>query len=193
MSTKKRLLTPQEKIDKIAPHFKIIMETLGLDTKSPAIKDTPRRVAKMYVNEICAGLHNAPPKITVFPNKQYDQMLIEKNITLTSLCEHHWMPIHGRCHIAYIPGKEVIGLSKLIRVAQHFAAKPQIQEGLTEEIAEFLKKTLETENVAVVIEAAHYCCIQRGVKDVNSTTITSHLGGVFKEPAVRTELFNFIK
>jgi GTP cyclohydrolase I len=148
----------------------------------------------MYVNEIFAGLHSPSPKITVFPNEEnYDQMLVVKDITIFSCCEHHFVPIHGKCHIAYIPQSKVIGLSKLIRVAQHFSAKPQLQERLTQEIGNHLQKVLATDNVALVVEAAHFCCSMRGARDPNSKTVTSFLGGAFKKQELRTEFLSHLK
>jgi GTP cyclohydrolase I len=183
-----------QKQKRIAKHFAGIMEELGLDLQDDSLKDTPNRVAKMYVHEIFSGLHSAPPKITTFKNKEnYDQMLVMKDVTIYSCCEHHFVPIHGKAHIAYIPKDEVIGLSKLIRVAQYFAAKPQLQERLTQEIGNFLQECLGTQDVAVVIEAAHFCCSMRGARDPNSQTITSFLGGSFKALDVRSEFFNHLK
>ena len=180
---------------KIAKHFKAIMEELGLDLKDESLKGTPDRVAKMYVDEFCSGLDvKNEPKIKVFPNdKNYDQMLVEKNITLHSMCEHHFVPIVGKCHIAYIPGNTLIGLSKLIRVANYFARRPQLQERLTQDIADFLKEKLHTEDVAVIIDADHFCCKIRGVRDATSSTVTNHLGGRFRMPEVRKELFDSIR
>lgn len=183
----------KNKIALIEPHVKAIMEHLGLDLKNESLANTPNRVAKMYVNEIFSSLHSEPPKITTFPNTGYDQLLLEKNITVYSTCEHHLVPIHGKCHIAYIPKDRVIGLSKLIRTAQYFASKPQIQERLTQEIGNFLQEKLGTEDVAVVMDLAHFCCSMRGARDPNSTTITSFIGGKFKSNELRTELFSLIK
>ena len=180
---------------KIATHFRAIMEELGLDLKDESLKGTPDRVAKMYVNEFCSGLDpKNEPRIAVFPNdKKYNQMLVEKNIVLHSMCEHHFVPIVGKCHIAYIPGSTLIGLSKLIRVANYFARRPQLQERLTQDIADFLKEKLDTEDVAVIIDADHFCCRIRGVRDASSSTVTTHLGGRFMLPEVRRELFDSIK
>lgn len=179
----------------ISSKFAEIMIELGLDLNDPSLKGTPDRVAKMYINEFCSGLDlDNEPKITVFPNdKKYDQMLVEKNITIYSMCEHHFVPIIGKCHIAYIPGGKLIGLSKLIRVATFFARKPQLQERLTQEIADYLKEKLDTNDVAVIIDADHYCCRIRGVQDPTSSTVTTHLGGRFRMPEVRKELFDTIK
>ena len=180
---------------KIAEHFAGIMTELGLDLKDESLKGTPDRVAKMYVNEFCSGLNeDNEPKITTFPNdKEYNQMLVEKNITIYSMCEHHFVPIVGKCHIAYIPGRKVIGLSKLIRVAQFFSRKPQLQERLTQEIAEYLSEKLGTADIAVIIDAEHFCCKIRGAQDPNSSTVTSHIGGKFLNGDVRRELFDILK
>jgi len=182
------------KIEQIRYHVAEIMDVLGLERKDESLKNTPLRVAKMYVNEVFSSLHEDAPKITTFPNSHgYNQMLIEKNITIYSTCEHHLVPIFGKCHIAYIPGDRVIGLSKLIRVAQYFSAKPQIQEKLTHEIGVFLQNELNTKDVAVVMDLAHFCCSMRGARDQNSTTITSFLGGSFKETEARTEFMALIR
>lgn len=182
-----------EKIVIIEKHFAAIMETLGLNLKDASLKNTPNRVAKMYVNEIFAGLHKELPVATTFPNPGYNQMVVERNVTIFSVCEHHFVPIVGKCHIAYIPNKKVVGLSKMIRVAQHFAAKPQIQEGLTQEIGTHLQKVLNTENVAVLVDCVHFCCSMRGARDINSSTVTTFLGGNFIQQEVREEFFNTIK
>lgn len=187
-------MTEAEKIKKIATNFKNILTTLGINLKDEGYADTPNRVAKMYVEEIFKGLHSSPPKITTFPNdKGYDLMLIEKDITVFTVCQHHFVPIYGKCHIAYMPGERVIGLSKLIRVAQYFSAKPQIQEGLTMEIGTFLQKILKTEEVAVLMDLKHMCCSMRGARDISSGTVTSFLGGNFKTDGLRQEFFNFVK
>ena len=188
-----KLTDNAKKVAVIEKHFAGIMDALGLDLKDASLKNTPNRVAKMYVHEIFAGLHQPLPVITTFPNPNYDQMLVERNVTVYTCCEHHFVPIVGKCHIAYLPGKKVIGLSKLIRVVQHFAAKPQIQEGLTQEIGNHLQKVLDTENVAVVVDCVHFCCSMRGARDINSSTVTSFLGGAFKDQAVREEFINTIK
>jgi GTP cyclohydrolase I len=180
------------RISKIEKHFTEIMKLLDLDVTDESIKDTPKRVAKMYFNEVFSSLHNKPPKITTFPNKGYDQILVEKNITINSYCEHHFVPFVGTCHIAYLPGSRVIGLSKLIRVAQYFSYKPQLQERLTTEIAEYLIKVLKTEDVAVIINCQHFCCKVRGAKDANSSTVTSYMGGIFRNVAAKAELLKLI-
>lgn len=191
---KKELQNREEIQSKISEHYKQIMELLGLDLKDPSLKGTPDRVAKMYLEDLCKGLYEDTPRIAIFPNDgKYDQMLVERNITMHSVCEHHFVPIVGKVHVAYIPDKNVIGLSKLIRIVQHVSARPQLQERLTQDIANTLKKVLETENVAVVVEAVHFCCNIRGAKDPNASTVTSYLGGDFRTPEVRKELYDNIK
>jgi GTP cyclohydrolase IA len=183
------------KIKLISSHFKQIMEILGLDLSDDSLKDTPKRVAKMFVKETFSGLNvENKPKITLFENKyQYNQMLVEKNITLYSCCEHHFVPIIGKAHVAYISNGKVIGLSKINRIVQYYSKRPQVQERLTEQIAQALKEALNTENVAVVIDATHLCVASRGVNDINSTTITSHYSGKFKQEETRKEFLSFIK
>lgn len=185
-------ISDEEKKDKIAYHFKEIMYILGLDLTDDSLKGTPKRVAKMYVEEIFSGLNPAnKPKIALFDNKyQYNQMLIEKNITFYSNCEHHFVPIIGKAHVAYISSGKVIGLSKLNRIVQHYAKRPQVQERLTNQIAEDLKSILDTEDVAVIIDAKHLCVSSRGVKDDTSSTVTSFYGGVFNTPSKIAELQN---
>lgn len=188
-------LTADAKIQKIESDFKSIMQTLGLDLEDDSLNGTPKRVAKMFVNELFWGLNDSDfPKMTVQDNKfEYDQMLIETNIDVRSACEHHWQPIVGVAHIAYIPGKSLIGLSKLNRVTDYFSRRPQVQERLTEQIADKLKEVLQTDNIAVVIDAEHFCVKMRGIKHQNCTTRTSSLGGAFKEDnQTKTEFFNSI-
>jgi GTP cyclohydrolase IA len=169
------LLSDEEKIDRIEHHFREIMEALGLDLTDESLTGTPARVAKMYVKEIFAGLNPAnKPQIALFENKyNYKQMLVEKNITLFSNCEHHFVPIYGKAHVAYISSGKVIGLSKLNRIVQYFAQRPQVQERLTEQIARELQDVLETKDVAVIIDATHMCVASRGIKDIGSSTVTS--------------------
>jgi len=183
-----------EKKSIIAFHFREIMETLGLDLNDDSLKGTPERVAKMYIDEIFSGLDPAnKPKIALFDNKyQYKEMLVEKNITFYSNCEHHFVPIIGKAHVAYISNGKVIGLSKLNRIVQYFAKRPQVQERMTVQIAKELQTILETENVAIVIEAKHLCVSSRGVHDDTSTTVTSFYGGDFKHSNKRNELHNYI-
>lgn len=187
-------LSDEEKIQKIESHFKEIMETLGLDLKDDSLKGTPARVAKMYINEIFSGLNPAnKPKITLFKNRyQYNQMLVEKDITFYSNCEHHFVPIFGKAHLAYISNGHVIGLSKLNRIVQYYAKRPQVQERLTVQIAKELQKVLKTEDVAVLMDARHLCVSSRGIQDSSSATVTSFYGGKFKEEATRSEFLKYI-
>jgi GTP cyclohydrolase I len=187
--------TDDMKIHLIQHHFSEIMRILGLDLEDDSLKDTPARVAKMYVKEVFSGLNpENRPAITVFENKyNYGRMVLEKNITLHSYCEHHLVPIVGKAHVAYIPGRHVIGLSKLNRIVQFYSRKPQVQERLTEEIAAALKEALQTEDVAVMIDAVHFCVASRGVQDVNSSTVTSHFSGKFENADARNEFLSAIK
>lgn len=189
------VLTNSEKKEKIAKHFKEIMLTLGLDLDDDSLKGTPERVAKMYVEEIFSGLDPTnKPKPALFENKYaYNEMLVEKNITLYSNCEHHFVPIIGKAHIAYISNGKVIGLSKLNRIAQYFAKRPQVQERLTVQIARELQDILDTEDVAVIIDARHLCVSSRGVKDVNSDTVTSFFGGQFIDEDRKREFFSYLE
>lgn len=183
-------LGPDEKIKKITEHMTQILQTLGLDLTNDSLRDTPRRIAKMYVNEIFTGLNDAQfPKITVIENEMaYDQMVLIRDIKVMSMCEHHFMPIHGFATVAYIPNKKVIGLSKINRVVQFYSRRPQVQERLTKQIGDCLQLILDTEHVAVHIDARHYCVIARGVEDQDSSTITSDLRGHFKTlPQTRAE------
>ncbi|MGA0558677.1 GTP cyclohydrolase I FolE [Larkinella sp. VNQ87] len=189
------VLSDDAKIDLIEDHFREIMNILGLDLTDDSLNGTPRRVAKMYVKEIFSGLNPAKkPKATLFENRyQYSEMLVEKNITIHSQCEHHFVPIIGRAHIAYISSGKVIGLSKLNRIAQYFSKRPQVQERLTVQIAEELKNVLRTEDVAVVVDAKHLCVSMRGVQDVSSSTVTAHYSGKFKtDEATRQEFLRYI-
>ena len=191
----KGLMNDDEKIKIIADHFKGIMQTLGLDLKDDSLKDTPERVAKMYVKEIFSGLNAAnEPHVTLFENKyQYNKMLIEKGITLFSYCEHHFVPIVGKVHVGYISKGKVIGLSKINRLVQYFAKRPQVQERLTNQIAEGLKKAIGTEDVAVVIDAVHLCVASRGIRDTNSSTITAQYSGKFINEGTKNEFLTLIK
>lgn len=182
-------------IELIAGKFGEIMELLGLDLNDESLSKTPMRVAKMYVNELFKGLDSANmPPISTFPNDEgYATMLVEKNIRIVSVCEHHFVPIIGHCHIAYIPGSRVIGLSKFHRIVDFFGSKPQLQERLIQQIGTFLVEILDTEDVAVVVDAVHHCCNIRGVKDFNSSTVTSFISGKFTEPTVKQEFLTFIK
>ena len=188
-------LSRNEKIDKIQSHFKEIVTTLGIDLKDDSLTDTPKRIAKMYVNEIFWGLdYDAFPKATVVENKMnYNEMIVERNISVQSNCEHHFVVIDGLATVAYVPNKNVLGLSKINRIVEYFSKRPQIQERLTEQIYHALSFILETENVAVMVDAQHYCVKSRGVEDTGSSTITSRLGGNFKEyPEVRAEFLSLI-
>lgn len=175
----------EEKIDEITQHFTRIMEILGLDLADDSLAETPRRVAKMYVKELFWGLDpDKFPKATTVDNKmKYDSMVVEKDITVMSACEHHFVTIDGKATVAYIPNEKVLGLSKLNRIVEYFARRPQIQERLTEQVWHALSFILGTENVAVYIDAEHYCVKSRGVEDHGSHTITSKLGGAFKDNA----------
>ena len=183
-----------EKKEIIAEHFRAIMETLGLDLDDDSLMGTPYRVAKMYVEEIFHGLDpNNKPKIALFENKyQYNEMLVEKNITFYSNCEHHFVPIIGKAHIAYISSGKVIGLSKINRIVDYFARRPQVQERLTNQIGNELKDILGTEDVAVVIDAKHLCVSSRGIKDDTSSTITSFYSGKFKSSSAKKEFQNYL-
>lgn len=183
------------KIELIEKHFREIMNILGLDLNDDSLNGTPHRVAKMYVKEIFRGLNPAnKPKISMFENKyKYNQMLVEKNITLYSNCEHHFVPIIGKVHVAYISSGQVIGLSKINRIVQYYAQRPQVQERLTKQIANELKTILGTDDVAVVIDAHHLCVSSRGVTDVNSSTVTAEYTGKFNDQDVRKEFLSYIE
>jgi GTP cyclohydrolase I len=184
-----------EKIDIIKDKFTDIMNVMGLDLSDDSLQDTPNRVAKMYINEIFWGLdYEAFPKCTAVENKmEYESMVVERNINVQSNCEHHFVVIDGVGTVAYIPNKKVLGLSKLNRVVEYFAKRPQIQERLTEQVFYALQYILDTDHIAVVIDAQHYCVKSRGVEDVGSSTITSKLGGGFKtDKALRAEFMNLI-
>jgi len=189
-------LSRNEKIEKIEGHFDQIVSTLGLDLKDDSLTDTPKRVAKMYVNEIFWGLdYDAFPKATVVENKmQYNEMVVEKGVSVQSYCEHHFVNIDGLATVAYVPNKKVLGLSKMNRIVEYFSRRPQIQERLTEQIYHALSFILETENVAVMIDAKHFCVKSRGVEDTQCSTVTSRLGGSFKaHPEVRAEFLALLK
>ena len=188
-------LSNNEKIDIIKSDVQHIMETLGLDLSDDSLKGTPNRVAKIFVNEIFGGLDpSKKPKASTFDNKyQYGEMLVEKNITLYSTCEHHFLPIVGRAHVAYISNGTVIGLSKMNRIVDHFAKRPQVQERLTIQIVKELQKALNTKDVACVIDAKHLCVNSRGIRDIESSTVTSEFGGNFKEKDTRREFLDYIQ
>jgi GTP cyclohydrolase IA len=188
-------LSNEEKKKEIEKHFRAIMHTLGLDLTDDSLKGTPARVAKMYVEEIFSGLDpKNEPKIALFDNKyHYNEMLVEKNITLYSSCEHHFVPIIGKAHIAYISSGKVIGLSKLNRIAQYYAKRPQVQERLTVQIGKHLQRILETDSVAVIIDAEHLCVSSRGIKDDSSATVSAFYGGEFEKKSKKQELFTYLK
>lgn len=187
--------TDDEKVVEIEAHFRSIMEILGLDLTDDSLKGTPRRVAKMYVKEIFQGLNPAnKPAIALFENKyKYNEMLVEKNISFYSNCEHHFVPIIGKAHVAYISNGKVIGLSKLNRLVEYFAKRPQVQERLTMQIGKELQKDLGTDDVAIVIDAKHLCVASRGVEDDTSSTITAFYGGKFKEDKVKEEFLKYLE
>lgn len=184
-----------EKMDKIIHNVNEILHTLGLDLTDDSLKGTPKRVAKMYVKEIFSGLDpKNKPKASTFENKyKYGEMLVEKNITLYSTCEHHLLPIVGRAHVAYISSGRVIGLSKMNRIVDYYAKRPQVQERLTMQIVKELQEALGTDDVACVIDAKHLCVNSRGIRDIESSTVTSEFGGKFKEKDTRKEFLNYIQ
>ena len=187
--------TDEAKIEAISGHFEAIMRELGLDLSDDSLAGTPRRVAKMYVQEWFKGLDpKHRPDVRMFDNRyEYHQLLVERDITLFSCCEHHFVPIIGKAHVAYLPGSHVVGLSKLNRVVQYYARRPQVQERLTRQIAEELKQSLGTDDVAVLIEADHLCVMSRGVNDTSSSTLTSEYGGRFaSDEALRREFLRQI-
>ena len=187
-------LTNKEKTDAIAHHFRSIMKILDLDLNDDSLKDTPSRVAKMYVEEIFEGLDNSKiPNIKKFENSfDYKGIILEKNINLYSICEHHFVPIIGKAHIGYFAKNKIVGLSKLNRIVNFFSKKPQVQEKLTVQIVDFLKKELETEDVACIIDAQHLCVSMRGIKDVNSWTSTAEYSGKFLESNFKNEFLQLI-
>ena len=188
-------LSNNEKIDIIKSDVQHIMETLGLDLSDDSLKGTPNRVAKMFVNEIFGGLDpQKKPKASTFENKyQYGEMLVEKNITVYSTCEHHFLPIVGRAHVAYISNGTVVGLSKMNRIVDYFSKRPQVQERLTIQIVKELQRVLNTNDVACVIDAKHLCVNSRGIRDIESSTVTSEFGGKFKEKETKREFLDYIK
>ena len=187
-------MSDEDKMQKIEHHFSAIMQTLGLDLTDDSLKGTPKRVAKMFVKEVFSGLNPAnKPHPRLFENKyKYDQMLVEKDITFYSHCEHHFVPIYGKAHVAYISSGEVIGLSKINRIVQYYAKRPQVQERLTVQIAKELQKVLKTDHVGVVVDANHMCVASRGVGDTNSKTGSAYFGGKFKEDQTKNEFLNYI-
>lgn len=188
-------LNDDEKMAIIEEHFAEIMHTLGLDLSDDSLQGTPRRVAKMFVQEIFGGLDPArKPRISVFDNKyQYRRMLVEKNIDVTSTCEHHFLPIFGKAHVAYISSGKVIGLSKINRIVDYYARRPQVQERMTRQILEALKEALDTEDVIVMVDAKHMCVHARGIQDTESTTVTVEYSGEFTDPDTRREFLDYVK
>jgi GTP cyclohydrolase I len=188
-------ITDDEKIEKIKKDVESILLTLGMDLTDDSMKGTPNRVAKMFVKEIFGGLNpDRKPIASTFENNyKYGEMLVEKNITLYSTCEHHLLPIIGRAHVAYISNGRVIGLSKMNRIVEYYSKRPQVQERLTMQIVQELQRALGTEDVACVIDAKHLCVNSRGISDIESSTVTSEFGGKFKEPQARREFLDYIK
>lgn len=187
-------LDDDTKIEVIEDLFEQIMITMGLDLKDDSLKGTPHRVAKMYVKEIFSGLNpDNKPLLRSFENKyKYKGIVVEKNISFSSTCEHHFVPIIGSAHVAYIPNGNVIGLSKLNRIVDYFARRPQVQERMNKQILNELQEALGTQDVAVIIEAKHFCVHARGIRDINSTTTTSEFGGKFLDTETRKELMTYI-
>jgi GTP cyclohydrolase I len=187
-------LKAEEKVDLIEAKFADILHILGMDLNDDSLSGTPRRVAKMYVNEIFQGLlPEQKPSIKLFENKyRYGQMLVEKGITVHSYCEHHLVPILGKAHVAYISSGKVIGLSKINRLVRYFSKRPQVQERLTEQIGAELKKALQTEDIAVYIDAEHMCVKTRGIEDCSSSTVTMHYSGKFRQESYRNEFLKII-
>ena len=188
-------LTEKEKIASIEKDIAHILHTLGMDLTDDSLNGTPLRVAKMFVEEIFGGLNpKRKPKLSTFDNSyKYGEMLVEKNITLYSTCEHHLLPIVGRAHVAYISNGKVIGLSKMNRIVEYYAKRPQVQERLNMQIVQALQKALGTEDVACIIDAKHLCVNSRGVGDITSSTVTAEYGGKFKEDSVKRELLDYIQ
>jgi len=188
-------LSDEQKIEAIKKDVESILLTLGMDLTDDSLKGTPNRVAKMFVKEIFGGINpNKKPSSSTFENQyRYGEMLVEKNITLYSTCEHHLLPIIGRAHVAYISNGKVIGLSKMNRIVEYFAKRPQVQERLTMQIVQELQKVLNTDDVACVIDAKHLCVNSRGIRDIESSTVTAEYGGQFKNELKRREFLEYIK
>jgi GTP cyclohydrolase I len=188
-------LSDDEKIERIKADVESILTTLGMDLTDDSLKGTPNRVAKMFVRELFGGLNpNKKPSSSTFENKyKYNEMLVEKNITVYSTCEHHLLPIVGRAHVAYISNGTVVGLSKMNRIVDYYSKRPQVQERLTIQIVKELQKVLNTENVACIIDAKHLCVNSRGIRDIESSTVTAEFGGKFKEELTRREFLEYIK
>ena len=187
--------TDDQKIAEIEQHFRAIMEIIGMDLRDDSLRGTPLRVAKMYVKELFQGLNPANmPSMTLFENKfNYNEMLVEKNINFYTNCEHHFVPFFGKAHVAYISSGKVIGLSKLNRLVEYFSKRPQVQERLTMQVGKALQTVLQTQDVAIVMDAKHLCVASRGVKDDSSNTITSFFGGKFQEEATKMEFLKYIE
>jgi len=188
-------LNDEQKMEIIEDKFRDIMETMGLDLNDDSLRGTPHRVAKMFIKEIFYGLNpENKPQISVFENKfKYGEMLVEKNINMNSTCEHHFLPIVGKAHVAYISSGEVIGLSKINRIVDYYARRPQVQERLTVQIANELRTILKTDDVAVLIDAKHMCVSSRGIQDESSSTVTAEYSGKFKDKSVREEFLKYIE
>lgn len=188
-------ISDEEKMAIIEDKFRDIMETMGLDLTDDSLRGTPHRVAKMFIKEIFYGLNpENKPKISVFENKfKYGEMLVEKNINMNSTCEHHFLPIVGKAHVAYISNGEVIGLSKINRIVDYYARRPQVQERLTVQIADELRRILKTDDVAIIIDAKHMCVSSRGIQDESSSTVTAEYSGKFKDKAVRDEFLRYLE
>lgn len=188
-------ISDEQKIELIKKDVESILQTLGMDLEDDSIKGTPNRVAKMFVKEIFGGLNPSkkPSSSTFDNNYKYGEMLVEKNITLYSTCEHHLLPIIGRAHVAYISNGKVIGLSKMNRIVEYFAKRPQVQERLTMQIVQEMQMVLGTEDVACIIDAKHLCVNSRGIKDIESSTVTSEFGGKFKDENTKREFLDYIK
>lgn len=188
-------LSDEQKIEAIKKDVESILLTLGMDLTDDSLKGTPNRVAKMFVKEIFGGINpNKKPNSSTFENQyRYGEMLVEKNITLYSTCEHHLLPIIGRAHVAYISNGKVIGLSKMNRIVDYFAKRPQVQERLTMQIVQELQRVLNTDDVACVIDAKHLCVNSRGIRDIESSTVTAEYGGQFKNELKRREFLEYIK
>lgn len=182
------------KMELIEKHFRHIMEIMGLDMTDDSLKGTPKRVAKMFIQEVFSGLDpKNKPAVTLFDNKyKYDQMLVEKDISVFSNCEHHFVPIYGKAHVAYISSGKVIGLSKLNRIVEYYSKRPQVQERLTVQIANELKQALQTEDIAVVIDAQHMCVQSRGIRDSGSSTVTAYYGGKFENETTKKEFLSYL-
>jgi GTP cyclohydrolase I len=187
--------TPEEKIALIESSMADILNVIGMDLSDDSLKGTPKRVAKMFVNEIFGGLlPENKPKASTFENSyRYGEMLVEKNITVYSTCEHHLLPIVGKAHIAYISNGTVVGLSKMNRIVDYYAKRPQVQERLTMQIVHEMQQVLNTKDVACVIDAKHLCVNSRGIRDIDSSTVTSEFGGKFKDPAVKADFLSYIQ